>query len=71
MSQPDITLQSAISVVEHDGVAALRTEEHRGDPGRGGGMHVEYLKFIDPVEGLRIANELAQLCRSRIKQAEG
>ncbi|PIW30389.1 MAG: hypothetical protein COW30_02455 [Rhodospirillales bacterium CG15_BIG_FIL_POST_REV_8_21_14_020_66_15] len=70
MSAPDLIEQPATSVVDYQGAAAIRTEVMRGDPGRGGGAHVEFLTFPDLVEGLRIALELAQLCQGRIKKAE-
>lgn len=70
MGAPDLIEQPTTTVVEYEGAAAIRTEVTRGDPRRGGGVHVEYLKFNDPKEGLRIARELALKCMAVIEKTE-
>ncbi|MEQ8318741.1 MAG: hypothetical protein RH946_00640 [Rhodospirillales bacterium] len=66
MSAPDLIEQPATAVVDYEGAAAIRTEVTRGDPKRGGGVHVEFLKFNDPKEGLRIARDLTEMCLAKI-----
>lgn len=70
MTNPDLKEETSVQVVDHEGVASIRMMVNHGDPSRGGGEQVEYTRFTDPKDGLRIANALRDLCLEKIREAE-
>ena len=74
MSKPDFreAVQETVVVVLDDGRPAIRTSTRRGMAGKGPvGDQIEYLAFDDPVEGLRIARDLAVVCMEKIGKNAG
>ncbi len=70
MTTPDLIEKTTTQIVDHEGIASIRTTVSHGDPNRGGGEMVEYTHFKNPRDGLRIANALRDLCLEKIKETE-